>query len=130
MKTQAEKRRLRYAAAQAALTPEELEIQRLQDEAPSERPQRPQRPRGPLSNTTVNILRAAKRWFIEFMRDQHPQVDVTSLYFTPGASPPELPLLKEYARHLVRTRVGRQNGKLSINTIDSYMRMVISVIEQ
>ncbi|EHK16055.1 uncharacterized protein TRIVIDRAFT_65122 [Trichoderma virens Gv29-8] len=119
--SQAEKRRLRFAANQAKLSPEQLELQRLQNHASSERFQ---------TANTIYALRQAKRWFTEFMKDQYPEVDVVPAYFTPGASLPATSLLKQYARYLVRSRVGGLNEKLSVKTVNHYMAMIMSIIER
>lgn len=70
----------------------------------------------------------ARRWFTEFLNDQRPEVDVTAKYFTPGVPIPDIPILKEYARYLVRSRVGQISSKLSINTVQHYMVVLIALM--
>lgn len=117
----ANQRSARFAAAQAMLSPQQLEEQQLQNRTPSTKL---------LAHTTVYELKMAKRWFVEFMEDQHPDVDVETSFFTPDVSPSDVVLLKEYARYLVRSRVGRVTDKLSVITVQHYMKMILFVMER
>lgn len=117
----AEKRSARFKKAQAALTPEQLAEQDRQNRTVSMKP---------VVSTTAYELKMARRWFAEFMKDIYPWVDVDASYFTPGASAPDMVILKEYGRYLVRSRVGRINDKLSVNTVQHYMAMIISIIQR
>jgi hypothetical protein len=115
-------RAARFREAQATLTPDELEEQQRQNRTPSERP---------IAHTYAYLLRTAVTWFSEFMEDQHPKVaNVELSFFTEGAPLSGLTLLGEYARYLVRSRVGRINEKLSVSTVLSYMNCVISVMKR
>lgn len=121
MTKQADIRRFMFANAQAALSSAELDMQGKQNEAiapPS------------LSAITQKEHAASKQWFLEFMNDQHSNVDVESEYFTLGAPLPNVVVLKEYARYIVRSRRGQLSTKVSVKTVQSYMAMIISLIKR
>ena len=61
------------------------------------------------------------------MADQH---YVEASYFTPGVAAPDMVVLKEYARYLVRSRVGRISDRLSVNSVQHYVRMIISLLQR
>lgn len=75
-------------------------------------------------------LKAAKRWFHEFMEDQHPDVDVESTHFKLGAPAPDVVLLKEYARYISRSRTGLITDKLSVRTVQHYLEMLIIAMKR
>ncbi|EME47690.1 hypothetical protein DOTSEDRAFT_32084 [Dothistroma septosporum NZE10] len=118
--TPAQKRAARFATAQSKLTTEELTEQKRQNSTTSRRP---------IVVTTMHELQMARRWFTEFLQDQYPDVDVEDRYFTPNRPPPDMFLLKEYGRYLVRSRVGRITTRLSVNTMQHYMAMIVSILE-
>lgn len=117
----ADKRQLRYERSQSELTPEEIAAQAQQNKALSLRA---------LAITTANEMKNSKRWFEEFMKFNHPNVEVDTTYYAIGAGIPSTVILKEYARYLVRSRVGRIGGKLTIKTMNHYMNMAISVMQR
>lgn len=72
----------------------------------------------------------ARRWFVEFLWDRRPDIDAGATFFFDEAPFPAVPLFKEYARYLVRSRVGRINERLSLNSVQHYMGMIINIIER
>ncbi|EUC39123.1 hypothetical protein COCCADRAFT_81378 [Bipolaris zeicola 26-R-13] len=119
--TPAQKRSARFKKAQAALTPQQLAKQDQQNRAPSI---------APIVHITAEELKMARRWFSEFMDDLYPDTDTEATYFTPGADIPDTTILKEYARYLARSRVGRISDKLSVNSMQHYMGMIISIMQR
>lgn len=119
--TPAQKRSARFKKAQAALTPQQLAKQDQQNRAPSI---------APIVQITAEELKMARRWFSEFMDDLYPDTDTEATYFTPGADIPDTTILKEYARYLARSRVGRISDKLSVNSMQHYMGMIISIMQR
>lgn len=112
-------RAARFAAAQASLTPEELDAQNQSNEAHSV---------SRLAMTTVMGVKAAKRWFLEFMGDQNPDIDAEAVYLQHGSPCPPTKLLKEYFRYLVRSRVGNLRDRLTVKTLVTYARYFCMMI--
>lgn len=104
-------RAARFAAAQEQLTPEQLEAQKRSNEHFSQ---------SRIALSSIANIKAAKRWFLEFMGDQHADINVEALYLQPGSPLPPMPLLKEYLRYLVRSRIGNLSDKLSTRTLLVY----------
>ncbi|KAM0327377.1 hypothetical protein ACHAPQ_007393 [Fusarium lateritium] len=119
--TNREKRRRRFAAAQASLSPEELETQQQQNMEIAHKP---------LAHTTLYMLKLAKKWFIEFMEDEHPGINAQDQYFASGSPEPDHVLMKEYARYLARSRIGRITGTLKINSIIGYISSLLWAMER
>lgn len=115
-----EDRRAKFAAAQAELTLEQLEEQKKQNRTPSN---------PNWAATTVTMNQYAKRWFIEFLEDQHPDIDAEASYFKPGSRAPSQDLLKEYARYLARSREGFVAEKISARTIQIYIESLFIVLQ-
>jgi hypothetical protein len=114
----AEERAARFDAAQAELTPEELQTQKEQNKQVS------------LRRITLNYiesLKAAKRWFLQFMEHQYPEVDAKAVYLHPSSPFPSIPLIKEYLRYLARFRVGLLRDELSTVTLLTYMSNLCSM---
>ncbi|KAI1059224.1 hypothetical protein LB507_003665 [Fusarium sp. FIESC RH6] len=109
------------AEAQAKLTPEELRTQKEQNEAIPQRL---------LSHTYEQIFKSARKWFMEFMEDQHPEIQAETAYFQPGCAEPDRILMQEYARYIARSRVGLYGGPLAVNTVIGYINSCISVMER
>jgi hypothetical protein len=119
--TPAEKRSARFKEAQSSLTPDQLLEQKAQNEAPAS---------SPLVAATLAELRNAKKWFLEFLKDIHPEINADAEYFAPDAGLPDPTLLREYARYIVRSRVGHISTKLSVHTIQHYMRLLVAVLQR
>ncbi|KAG4266398.1 hypothetical protein FPRO03_01682 [Fusarium proliferatum] len=83
-----EKRRARFAATQHSLTSEELEKQKEQNIKVAQKH---------VAHTTVYMLKLSKKWFIEFMEDEHPAVDAQVEHFAPDSHDQDHVLLKEYS---------------------------------
>ncbi|KAF5629768.1 hypothetical protein F25303_10119 [Fusarium sp. NRRL 25303] len=87
-----EKRQARFAAAQDSLTSEELEKQKEQDIKVAQKP---------LAYTTLYTLKLSKKWFIEFMENEHPEVETQVELFAPDSHDQDYVLLKESKPSLV-----------------------------
>ncbi|TRX96360.1 hypothetical protein FHL15_002632 [Xylaria flabelliformis] len=91
----AERRRARYEAAQAALSPEQLEEQNTQNKALSNKL---------LARITASQMNGARMSFLEYMGEEHLSA-AASDFFSPGAQLPDVELLKAYAPYLSRSRI-------------------------
>ena len=122
MPTPVQKRMARFEAAQAALSPEQLELQAQQNRTSS-------KPK--LSKLTILEHEKSEQWFREFMQHQHPDVDVDQTFFTPGnAVNLTFPVFKEYARYLSRSRLGQLSEKPTVMTIRYYTSMIMEIVER
>jgi hypothetical protein len=119
--TNAEKRSARFKKSQASFTKEQLAEQVQQNEATAT---------ALIVPTTLQERVMAKNWFLEFLNDIHPEVDGEEAYFTRGSDLPDVVLVKEYARYLVRSRVGRVTNKLTVNTVLHYIKMILEVLQR
>ncbi|CCT61688.1 uncharacterized protein FFB20_13432 [Fusarium fujikuroi] len=50
----------------------------------------------PLAHTTLYTLKLSKKWFIEFMEDEHPEIDAQVELFAPDSHDQDHVLLKEH----------------------------------
>ncbi|KAM0489566.1 hypothetical protein ACHAP8_012452 [Fusarium lateritium] len=116
-----DKRRARFAAAQATLTEDQLQVQRQQNIEAVQKP---------LAHITLQVHKLAKAWFIEFMEDQHPDINAETQYFTISSPEPDCVLLKEYARYIARSRVGRISTTLKVNTVVGHISSLLSVLDR
>lgn len=80
--------------------------------------------------STIYSIKAARRWFLEFMGDQHPDVNAEALYLQHGSPTPPTPLLKEYLRYIARSRVGNMRDTLSTVTLKVYAANLFSVLHR
>ena len=110
------------AESQAKLTLEELETQKAQNEVLLQRI---------LSHTYEQILKFAReKWFVEFMEDQHPEIQAEDAYLHPGCPEPDRILIQEYARYLARSRVGESGGALAVKTVIGYNKTCLTAMER
>jgi hypothetical protein len=58
------------------------------------------------------------------------EVEAERTYFALDSILPDAILIKEYARYLVRSRVGRVTDKLTVNTVLHYIKMLLEVIQR
>lgn len=70
-----------------------------------------------------------KSWFEEFMADQHPEVDVQRTIFALGSPLPDIVLMKEYARYMARSRVGKLENRISVRTLQGYMEFTVILLK-
>jgi hypothetical protein len=56
-----------------------------------------------------------------FMTDQHPEIDVEGTILAPGLELPDIVLMKEYARYMARSRVGKLGDRISVRTMATYI---------
>ncbi|RBR19863.1 uncharacterized protein FIESC28_05469 [Fusarium coffeatum] len=73
---------------------------------------------------------AKEKWFIEFMEDQHPEIQAEDAYFQPGCQEPDRILIQEYARYLARSRVGESGGALAVKTVIGYINTCLTAMER
>ncbi|KAG5745032.1 hypothetical protein H9Q70_012278 [Fusarium xylarioides] len=76
------------------------------------------------------MLKLSKKWFIEFMEDEHPEVDAQAEFFASDSHWPDHVLLKEYSRYLARSRVGRLADTLKVNTIIGHISCLLWSMER
>lgn len=76
--------------------------------------------------STLEQHRAAKRWFIEYLQMQTPELD-PQRYFDADHPPPDRVLLKKYAIFMAQSRVGHTADTISVRTLINYMRLLFTV---
>ncbi|KAI0858818.1 hypothetical protein F4860DRAFT_516471 [Xylaria cubensis] len=118
----AERRRARYQATQAALSPTQLEEQNNQTRTLSNKL---------LAQTTASQLNRAKVAFLEYMTEEYPDVDAASEFFSLGAKLPDIELLKAYARYLSRSRFGKITDVITrASNICTYMSQLFGILRR
>ena len=76
--------------------------------------------------STLEQHRSAKRWFIEYLQIQTPQLD-PQRYFDANHPPPDRVLLKKYAIFMAQSRVGHIADTISVRTLINYVRLLFTV---
>ncbi|PNP77809.1 hypothetical protein FNYG_08890 [Fusarium nygamai] len=71
------------------------------------------------------MLKLSKKWFVEFMEDEHPGIDAQAEFFASGSNEPNHVLLKEYSRYLARSSVGRLGDTLKVNTVIGHISCLL-----
>ncbi|KAF5576884.1 hypothetical protein FPANT_10716 [Fusarium pseudoanthophilum] len=76
------------------------------------------------------MLRLSKKWFIEFMEDEHPGIDAQAEFFAPDSNEPDHVLLKEYSQYPARSRVGKIGDTLKVNTVIGHISCLLWSMER
>ncbi|KAF5686136.1 hypothetical protein FDENT_5928 [Fusarium denticulatum] len=76
------------------------------------------------------MLKLSKKWFIEFMEDEHPGIGAQAEFFASDSNEPDHVLLKEYSRYLARSRVGRLGDTLKVNTVNGHVSCLLWSMER
>ncbi|KAF5530264.1 global transactivator [Fusarium mexicanum] len=77
------------------------------------------------AHTTLYMLKLSKKWFIEFMEDEHPEVDAQAELFASDSHESDHILLQEYSRYLARSRVGILANNLKMQ---SHLKEAYSIV--
>lgn len=77
--------------------------------------------------STLEQHRAAKRWFIEYLQMQTPDLD-PQRFFDGHHPAPDRVLLKKYAIFMAQSRVGVIADTISVRTLINYIRLLFAVL--
>ncbi|OBT90547.1 hypothetical protein VE02_00995 [Pseudogymnoascus sp. 03VT05] len=110
----------RFREAEAALENESLRLENRNDLHVTHQRHR--------MDSTLEQHRAAKRWFIEYLQMQTPNLD-PQRYFNADHPAPDRVLLKKYAIFMALSRVGNIADTISVQTLLNYIRLLFVVFK-